>query len=205
MLTIWGRANSSNVQKVMWTVGELDVAHVRIDAGGSFGGLDTEDFLAKNPNGKIPVIEDDGFVLWESNAIVRYLGAQYGAGSFWPEDPKARAEADKWVEWTANVLYPDFITVFWELYRVPEGERNMDLVDSAIVRLGKSFELAERMLDGRRFVAGDTLTFGDISLGSNLYRYYNMDIERPHLPAIEAYYLHLQERPAYRVHVMVPF
>ena len=205
MLKVWGRANSSNVQKVMWTVGELEIAHVRIDAGGPFGGLDTPEFLAMNPNGKIPVIEDDRFVLWESNAIVRYLGAQYGASSFWPVDPQDRADADKWVEWTANVLYPDFITVFWELHRVAEGERNMDLVESALVRLNKSFELAEEMLGGRRFVAGEALTFGDVSFGSNLYRYFSMDIARPSLPGIEAYYEQLRERPAYAVHVMVPF
>lgn len=205
MLTVWGRANSVNVQKVMWTVGELDIAHVRIDAGGSFGGLDSSEFLARNPSGKIPVIEDDGFVLWESNAIVRYLGAKYGAGSFWPETPEARAETDKWVEWTANGLYPDFITVFWELHRVSESERNMDLVESALTRLNKSFQLAEQILDGKRFVAGDTLTFGDISFGTNLYRYFNMEIARPSLPGIEAYYASLKERPAYQVHVMVPF
>lgn len=205
MLTVWGRANSSNVQKVMWTVGELDVPHVRIDAGGTYGGLDSPEFLARNPNAKIPVIEDDGFVLWESNAIVRYLGAKYGAGSFWPVDPRARAESDQWVEWTANVLYPDFITVFWELHRVAETERNMHLVESALVRLNKSFQLAEQMLTGRSFVAGDALTFGDISFGGNLYRYFNMAIERPSLPGIEAYYASLQERPAYKVHVMVPF
>ena len=205
MLTVWGRANSVNVQKVMWTVGELDVAHVRIDAGGTFGGLDTPEFLARNPNGKVPVIEDDGFVLWESNAIVRYLSAKYGTGSFWPVDPEARAETDKWVEWTANVLYPDFITVFWELHRVSESERNMDLVESALARLNKSCQLAEQMLEGKRFVAGETLTFGDISFGSILYRYFNMEIVRPSLPGIEAYYASLQERPAYQVHVMVPF
>ena len=205
MLTVWGRANSVNVQKVMWTVGELDIAHVRIDAGGSFGGLDTPEFLARNPNGTIPVIEDDGFVLWESNAIVRYLGAKYGAGSFWPVAPEARAETDKWVEWTANVLYPDFITVFWELHRVPESERNIDLVESALARLNKSCQLAEQMLEGKRFVAGETLTFGDISFGSSLYRYFTMEIVRPSLPGIEAYYASLQERPAYQVHVMVPF
>ena len=205
MLTVWGRANSSNVQKVIWTVGELDIAHVRIDAGGTFGGLDSPEFLARNPSGKIPVIEDDGFVLWESNAIVRYLGAKYGAGRFWPKAPEARAQADQWVEWIANTLYPDSITVFWELHRVSESERNMDLVESALVRLNKSFQLAEQMLEGRRFVAGDTLTFGDISFGSNLYRYFNMEIARPSLPGIEAYYASLQERPAYRVHVMVPF
>ena len=128
MLKVWGRRNSINVQKVMWAIGELRLAHEHLDAGGPFGGLDTDEFVAMNPNRRVPVIDDDGTVVWESHAIVRYLAARYGAGTLWPEDAGARARSDMWTDWTLADLQPAFIGLFWNLYRTPEEQRNWNLI-----------------------------------------------------------------------------
>ena len=116
MIEIWGRKNSFNQQKVMWCVAELDIAYERIDAGGVHGVTDTTEYLALNPNGRVPTIEDNGFVLWESNAIVRYLSARHGTGTLCPDDPMRRADADRWMEWQSAtmgaVMRPLIITMF---------------------------------------------------------------------------------------------
>ena len=206
MLRIWGRRNSINVQKVMWIVGELGLPHEHIDAGGPFGGLDTEEFGDLNPNRRIPVIDDGSTVIWESHAIVRYLAAKYGAGSLWPEDPAVRAGADMWTDWTSADLQPAFIDgIFWKFYRTPEAQRNWPHIRQAIARTAILFRLLDKHLAGRDFIAGNTLTFGDIPAGVQLYRYFNLEIDRPDLPNVEAWYARLQMRPAYSTHVMVPF
>jgi glutathione S-transferase len=92
----------------MWLIGELELPHEHIDAGGAFGGLDTPDFLAMNPHGRIPVIRDDATTVWESHAILRYLAARYSAGRFWSDDPVARAAVDGWMDWSQTALQPDF-------------------------------------------------------------------------------------------------
>jgi glutathione S-transferase len=205
MLRIWGRRNSINVQKVMWAVGELELAHEHIDAGGPFGGLDTEEFGALNPNRRVPVIDDSGTVVWESHAIVRYLAAKYGAGSLWPEDAGTRARTDMWTDWVLADLQPAFIGLFWNLYRTPEEQRNWNLIRQGIARSAILFQLLDRHLGEHAFIAGDTLTVGDIPAGSQLYRYFELEIDRPSLPNVEAWYAKLQEREPYRTHVMVSF
>ncbi|MGH6960833.1 MAG: glutathione S-transferase, partial [Dongiaceae bacterium] len=136
MLTVWGRTNSLNVQKAMWTIGELDLPHRRRDVGGKFGGLDTEAYGRLNPNRRIPVIDDDGVVVWESNAIVRYLAARYGQGSLWAVDPGARAAADQWMDWMQTTLSPDLSTVFGGLVRTPRSKRDPAAIDAAARSLG---------------------------------------------------------------------
>jgi glutathione S-transferase len=205
MLRIWGRRNSINVQKVMWAVGELNLPHEHIDSGGSFGGLDTEEFGAMNPNRRIPVIDDGGTVVWESHAIVRYLAAKYGSGSLWPEDAGVRARSDMWMDWVATELQPAFIGLFWNFYRTPEPQQNWNLIRQGIARSTILFRLLDRQLEGRAFVAGDTLTMGDIPAATQLYRYFELEIDRPSLPSVETWYARLKEREAYRTHVMVPF
>lgn len=206
MLTIWGRRNSANLQKAMWAVGELGLAHERIDAGGSFGGLDTPEYLAMNPNGLVPVIDDDGTIVWESHAVVRYLAAKYGSGSLWAEDPGERALSDRWMEWTATMLQPAFLGgVFWGGYRTPPEKQKPASVARSLARTNTLLGILDRHLADTAFVAGDRLTMGDIPVGAQLYRYFTLDIERPRLPQVEAYYARLQERPAYRDHVMVPY
>jgi len=205
MLKVWGRRNSINVQKVMWAVGELGLAHEHIDAGGSFGGLDTDEFGAMNPNRRVPVIDDDGTVVWESHAIMRYLAAKYGAGSLWPEDAGARARSDLWTDWVLADLQPAFIGLFWNLYRTPEEQRNWNLIRQGIARSAILFQLLDRHLGEHAFIAGDVLTMGDIPAGAQLYRYFELEIDRPSLPNVEAWYARLQEREPYRTHVMVSF
>lgn len=207
MLTVWGRRNSANVQKVMWLIGELDLPHERVDAGGSFGGLDTPAFQRMSPHRKVPVIDDDGTVVWESHAILRYLAARHGAGRFWSDDPAVRAGIDMWMDWTQATLQPDFLNgVFWGFYRTPEADRDTTAIDRSVARCGLHFQLIDRLLgDGRPHLLGDQFTLADIPLGTHLYRYFKLDIDRPDLPNVEAWYGRLRDRPAYHDHVMVPF
>ena len=204
MLKVWGRNNSINVQKVMWTVGELGLEHERIDVGGAFGGLDTEAYGRLNPNRRIPTIEDQGVVVWESNACVRYLAARYSAGRLWPEDPAARAGADMWMDWQGSSLLPDMTRVFWGLIRTPEAERDHGAIAAAAKRLGTTWRILDEHLATRRFVAGDTLTIADVPVGASCYRYFELPIERPDLPHVRAWYERLKEREPFREHVMVP-
>ncbi len=206
MLKIWGRRSSFNVQKALWLVGELELEHRHIPAGGSHGGLDDPAFLAMNPHGRVPVIDDDGTVVWESHAVLRYLAARYGEGRFWPADPAARSQVDRWIDWAQTTLQPDFLLgVFWGFYRTPEGERNLPAVQRSLELCAAHFRLLDRWLADRPFMLGDDLTLADIPAGTSLYRYYELDIERPDAPNVEAWYRRLRERPPFREHVMVPF
>jgi glutathione S-transferase len=204
MLKIWGRTNSVNVQKVMWTVGELGLDHERVDAGGAFGGLDTPEYGRLNPNRKVPTIQDGELVMWESNACVRYLAARYGQGSFWPEDPARRAHADMWMDWTATTLMPDMTIVFWQLVRTAPDKRDMPGVEAAARRLGPIWLMLDQWLGDRPFVAGSEPTVGDIPAGALFYRYMNLPIDRPGLPNLQIWYQDLKGRDAYRRHVMLP-
>ena len=204
MLTIWGRPNSINVQKAMWTVAELGLECERIDAGGAFGRLDTAEYGALNPNRRVPTLIDGDFVLWESNAIVRYLSAQYGEGGLRPTDTKVRALADSWMDWMVTTVMGDLTLVFWQLIRTADEERDHAAVAAALDRLNPAWDIVEAHLEGRNFLAGDALTMGDIPLGAAVYRYSALDIDRPNRPSLAQWYQRLSDRPAYRDHVMLP-
>lgn len=204
MLKIWGRNNSINVQKVMWTVAELELPHERIDAGGAFGLLDTPTYGAKNPNRLVPVVEDGDLILWESNAIVRYLAAKHGAGSLWPEDPGQRALSDRWMDWTFTTIMPDLGVVFWGLIRTASEKRSMAAIESSTEKLGQIFGRLDAHLARHPFVAGDQLTIGDIPTGAACYRYHGLPIHRPRLPHLEAWYERLTKRPPFHDNVMIP-
>ncbi|WP_319519466.1 glutathione S-transferase family protein [uncultured Martelella sp.] len=208
MLKIWGRATSSNVQAVMWTVGELGLEFERYDIGHKFGGTDTPEFLAMNPNGLIPVLKDgeDGEALFESAAICRYLAARYGSDAFWPADPAARAHIDKWAEWAKSTAATAFTTpIFWQLVRTPEKDRDPAAIDRAVVAFDRLLGMAEAELEKHAFLAGNDFTLADIMFAHVLYRYYTVDTARPSRPAVEAYYAAMTERDAYRTHVMVSY
>lgn len=206
MLKVWGRRSSFNVQKVMWLIGELDLPHQHIDAGGAFGGLDTPAFLAMNPHGRVPVIQDGGAIVWESHAILRYLAARHGVGRFWSEDPAIRAQVDGWMDWSQTALQPDFLMgVFWGFFRTPEPQRDWPAIRAALARCEQHFARLERLLEGRSFLLGEALSLADICAGTSLYRYFVLEITRPALPAVERWYEGLQQRPAFRSHVMIPF
>lgn len=205
MLTVWGRASSSNVQAVMWTIAELGLESERHDRGHAFGGLDTPDYLAMNPNGLVPTVRDgDGAPMWESAAIVRYLAAAYGDEKFWPRDPAARVQSDMWAEWIKTTFAPHFgMRVFWPLIGKATG--GPDALEASIGALKPlAIRLSERIGDGP-YIGGHSISFADMIIGVQLYRYYTLDFDRAKTPALDAYYARLCERPAYREHVMVSY
>lgn len=204
-LTVWGRLSSINVQKVMWAVDEIGLAHTHIAAGGDAGGLDDPAFRAMNPHGKVPVIDDDGVIAWESGAILRHLGRTWSDGALWPAEPARRAEADAWMDWSQTVLQPALIGFFWGWYRTPEDKRDARRNAGLLKAAETALAALDARLAGRPFLTGDTLTVGDIPAATLLYRYYEMEIEHPVLPHLEAWYGRLCERPAYRAQVMRPF
>jgi glutathione S-transferase len=205
MLKIWGRTNSGNVQKVMWTVAELGIAHERIDAGMKFGGVNEPWYRAMNPNGLIPTIQDGNVVLWESNAIVRYLAAKYGDGKLSPSDLAARADADRWMEWCSTTVGPAVSPIFVGLIRTAPEQRDTKAIEQAREKMIKHAATLDAHLADKRFVTGDTFTMGDIPLGCFVNRWYDLPIERPHYPNLVAWHRRLSERPAFRQHVMIPF
>ena len=204
MLKIWGRATSSNVQKVMWLCAELSLPHERIDAGGPFGGTQEPAYLAMNPNGLIPTIADDEFVLWESNTILRYLANRHAARDWYPVEPRSRAQVEKWMDWSASTFGPALFNAFWQLVRTPKGERDAALIADSARKTGDVLRIADAQLEGRAFLCGDAPTLADICVGVNLYRWFELPLERPELPALRAWYERLKQRPPYRDVVMIP-
>lgn len=203
MLTIYGRATSVNVQVVMWAVAELDLVHHRLDYGEVYGGVDTTEFRAMNPNGKIPVLRDGDLVLFESQAILRYLAARYGGEAFWPTDPATRAPLDVWAEWTKATFFPGIMSVFGPLVRADPATVSAERVAA----LAEALEPLARMLDDRiaagPWLAGNDFTWADLAVGHVLPRYFGLDFDRAETPHLEAYFARLQERPAFAEHAMV--
>ena len=203
MLKIWGRKNSSNVRKALWCAEELGLAYEAIDAGGAFGVVDTPEYRAKNPNGRVPMIEDDGFVLWESNTIVRYLAARHASGSAWyPADIQARAQAEKWMDWTTSSFAAPFRIVFWGVLRTPAEQQDWVAINAAIKECDDLLAMVEQTLSEQPYLSGSEIGMGDIPLGSFIYAWFEMPIQRAELPGVQAWYARLQQRPAYRKAVM---
>ncbi|WP_209504268.1 MULTISPECIES: glutathione S-transferase family protein [unclassified Ruegeria] len=207
MLTIWGRKTSSNVQALMWCVGELDLRCHRHDAGHRFGGLDTDAFRKLNPNGTIPVLQDgNNPPLWETGAILRYLANAYGGNAFWPRDPVQRAEIDKWAEWAKINVAMDFtVPVFWQVVRTAPAQQDQHAIEQAVAALDSKLELADTRLSENTYLCGSDLTLADIQLGHILYRYYDIGISRALLPNLRRYYEKLTERRPYQEHVMLSY
>lgn len=206
MLTIHGRATSSNVQAVMWAVGELDIPHQRLDVGGAFGGNREPEFLVMNPMGRVPVMEDGDLTLFESQAILRYLGAKYGSDGFWPDDPVRRAPVDQWMEWAKINVAPAVIyKIFWQMIRTSAADRDLQLVADGVKEAEELMRIAETQIAKNGWLAGPEMTLADISFGSLLYRYFEVPFERADFPHLRAYYDRLCARPAFAGHVMVSF
>ncbi|MBD9654872.1 glutathione S-transferase [Pseudomonas sp. PDM12] len=202
MLKIWGRKNSSNVRKALWCAEEAGIAYERVEAGGAFGVVGQPEYLARNPNGRVPMIEDGDLVLWESNAIVRYLAAAYAPGSLYPEDPASRACGDKWMDWTTSSFAGEFRDLFWGTLRTPVEQRNEAVIEAARQRCIALLALPEKALGEQPYLSGEHFAMGDIPLGSFIYAWFEMPIERPPQPNLQAWYARLCERPAYRRAVM---
>jgi len=204
MLKIWGRDNSVNVQKALWCCEEMGVQYQRIDAGGTFGIVNTPQYRALNPNGLVPTIEDGPFVLWESNTIVRYLTAKHSPGKLWPEDLKVRAEADKWMDWTNTTFWPTFRPLFWNLVRTPVDQRDDEAIEESRLKTAEILDFLDAHLKNRAYIAGDDLTMGDIPMGCAIWRWLSVPVERPSLPNIQHWFGNLRQRPAYQTVVMLP-
>ena len=206
MIKIWGRNTSVNVQKVMWAVGELELPHERIDVGGAFGKNNEPAYLAMNPNGLVPTLEEDGFVLWESNAIVRYLAAKYGAGKLAPADPRSRARASSWMDWQLTVAHPPLTPVFWGLIRTPPEKRDHAAIEAGKVKTLSAMQIVDAQLANTAFIAGDTFSMGDIAVGAITYRFRRLMPERPMLQHLERWFAGLERRPPFQEHVAaIPF
>ncbi|WP_442801893.1 glutathione S-transferase family protein [Serratia rubidaea] len=207
MLEVWGRKSSSNVQALMWCIGELGLPYQRHDVGHRFGGTDSDEFYALNPNRTIPVLRDGDLPpLWETGAILRYLANRYAPDEFWPADLIARTHVDRWMEWSKlNVALLFTAPIFWRVVRTPAAERDPAAIGQALQAFENKLMIAEPLLAGQTFLAGDTFSAADIQFGHVLYRYYDIDIDRQPLPNLRSYYARLTERPAFREHVMVSY
>ncbi|GAB3064959.1 glutathione S-transferase family protein [Stenotrophomonas tumulicola] len=204
MLKIWGRRNSSNVRKVVWCAEEIGLPYESIEVGGSFGGTQSADYQAMNPNGLVPAIEDNGLPLWESNAIVRYLSARYALGSLYLEDPAERAHGEKWMDWTTSRMAPVYSELIWGVMRTAPADRDEARISAALVKAGDLLGMADAALARQPWLSGDAFAMGDIPLGALVYAWYEMPIQRPDLPHLADWHARLRERPAYQRGVMTP-
>lgn len=196
MLTIWGRMNSINVQKVVWAAEELGLAYTRHDAGMAFGVVNTPEYRAMNPNGLVPVVKDGDLVLWESNATVRYLAARYGAGDLWPEDPALRFEGDKWMDWQATGFYAAYAAAFMNLVRTPPEKCDMAAVEASRVKTEVLTAMLDAHLSTRDYLAGSHFGIGELALGPTVDRWMRMPIAREPRPSLEAWWRRFTSRPS---------
>jgi glutathione S-transferase len=200
MIKIWGRNTSSNVQKAMWAVGELKLEHTRIDVGGKFGKNNEPAYLAMNPNGLVPVLEEeDGFLLWESNSIVRYLAGKHDkSGALEPKDAKQRALASQWMDWQLSVCGPAITPAFWGLIRTPEDKRDMAAIKASQDKTVTAMKMLETQLGKTQFVAGPSFSYGDIPVGIMCYRYRQLVPGRPPTPNLDRWYDAISKRQAFQ-------
>jgi len=205
MLELWGRKNAYNVQKVVWILAELKLEYLHHDVGSMAGDLDSAEFLALNPHARIPVLRHRDAIIWESNSIVRYLSAAYGCGTLWSENALDRSCADRWMDWELSKLQPDFIDLFWGFYRTPPEARNQQAIATAQHRCAQHFELLDRHLESRPFLAGETFTMGDIPVAVCLYRYFQMGLAVDQPEHVQQWYQRLAQRRAFADTIMIPF
>jgi glutathione S-transferase len=205
-LTIWGRANSVNVQKVLWCAEELGLTWRRIDAGMAFGRNTEPEYLAMNPNGRVPTLVDGDFVLWESNSIMRYFALRYGDGSpLYPAAAAARAAVDRWLDWTLSTLQPVDRPVFWALVRTPPEQRNMAAIQKDVDAEAAVWRIPDARLATRKFIEGDQFTLADIALGAYARRWFGVEgVSKPRLPHLERWFAEFSDRPGFRKFIAPP-
>jgi glutathione S-transferase len=205
-LTIWGRANSVNVQKVLWCLRELDLAYERIDAGMAFGRNNETDYLAMNPNGRVPTLVDGDYVLWESNSVMRYLVLAYAPASpIYPSAPRRRASIDRWLDWTLSTLQPVDRPVFWALVRTPVEKRDMVAIQKDADAEAVQWRIVDAQLATRRFIEGDDFTIADIALGAYARRWFGVEgIRKPRLTHLERWFAQYASRPGFAQFIAPP-
>lgn len=204
MIQVLGRPNSVNVQKVTWCLAELGLDAERTDIGGAYGGNDRAEYLSKNPNGKIPTLIDGKYVLWESNAIVRYLCDQYAIGSWYPKSAQKRGHANQWMDWYQTSLHRPMTTLFWQLVRTGKAQRDDAVIECAVADCATFWTILDTHLTQNPFVLGKEISMADIPIGCAAYRWHSMEFDRPNLPALKAWWDCISARPAYQIHVMLP-
>jgi glutathione S-transferase len=205
VLTIYGRTNSVNVQKVLWCLAELALPYTRIDAGLEHGKNNEPWYLALNPNGRVPLLVDGSFSLWESNTIVRYLAGKHAVGRLCPASLETRALAEAWMDWQLSALVAPVSVVFQNLIRRPVAERDTAAIERNLREANRAMSLLDEHLKTRSYVAGADFTMGDIPVGATAHRWLEIPgIERPPLAAVRAWRARLAERPAFRSHVDLP-
>jgi glutathione S-transferase len=205
-IQIWGRANSVNVQKVLWCSRELGVAFERIDAGMQFGRNTDSDYLAMNPNGRVPTMVDGDFVLWESNSIMRYLALAHGDGAtLYPADPRIRAGIERWLDWTLSTLQPVERPLFWGLVRTPLAQRDMTAMQTAADTAAVQWHIIDSHLVDRSMLEGETFTLADIAVGAYARRWLGVEgVVKPVLPNLARWFEALSRRPAFQEFVAPP-
>jgi glutathione S-transferase len=204
MLKIWGRASSSNVQKVLWCCSELGIAFERVDLGGPFGGNRDPDYLKLNPNGLVPTIQDGDLVLWESNTICRYLANTYHGEQLYPRAPRERALVERWMDWQLSTAGPPMGQLLFGLIRTRPEQRDPAAIEAARRRALEAWTIVDDALAGRPYLAGDGLTLAEIVLGTLVYRWHAFPIERPPLPNLRAWYERMRERAGFKTHIEIP-
>ena len=204
MLKIWGRATSSNVQKVLWCCGELGIPFERVDIGGPFGGNQDPEYLALNPNGLVPTVRDGELVLWESNTICRYLATTHRAERLYPAVPAGRALVERWMDWQLSTLGAPMGALLYGLIRSkPEG-RDQAAIEAARRKAIVAWTIVEDALEGRPFLAGDELSLAEIVMGTLVYRWHAFPLERPPLKNLKSWYERMRERPAFKTYIEIP-
>jgi glutathione S-transferase len=205
-ITIWGRANSVNVQKVLWSLHELDLAFERVDAGMAFGKNREPEYLTMNPNGRVPTLVDGDFVLWESNSIMRYLVLAYRPQSpLYPQAPKLRASVDRWLDWTLSTLQPVDRPVFWALVRTPVEERNMATIQKDADAEAAQWHLVDAYLATTRFITSEEFTLADIALGAYARRWFGVEgITKPTFPHLDRWFAEISTRPGFARYIAPP-
>jgi glutathione S-transferase len=204
MVKIWGRKTSSNVQKVLWCCGELDIPFERIDIGGSFGGNQDSEYLALNPNGLVPTIKDGDLVLWESNTICRYLASTHHAEQLYPSNPDRRALVERWMDWQLSTIGPPMGALLYGLIRSKPEQRDHAAIEAARRKAMSGWAIVEDTLSASPFLTGDELTLAEIVMGTLVYRWHAFPIERPPLPKVRSWYDRMRERPAFKTHIEIP-
>ena len=202
MIKIWGRNTSSNVQKAIWAVGELGLEHTRLDVGGAFGKNKEAPYLAMNPNGLVPTLEEDGFLLWESNSIVRYLAGKHDkANVLEPKDPRQRALASQWMDWQLSVVAPAITPAFWGLIRTPPEKRDKAAIKASQDKTTDAMKMLDAQLAKTAYVAGPAFSYGDIPVGVMAYRFRVLVPDRPPLANLERWFGLISKRKAFHDHV----
>lgn len=204
MLKLWGRISSINVRKVVFTAQLLELPFEHPDAHTPFGTASTPAYLARNPNALVPVLEHDGFVLWESNVIVRYLCAQHPQAGLYPQDMRTRFDAERWMDWQQTTLNNAGRDAFIQLFRTPPEQRNPQAISRSQAATEPLLALLDAHLAQRPFMAGEQLTMADIPIACEMHRWWGLPLDHAEHPHLRRWYQGLLARPAARGALDVP-